>query len=96
MLLSKDQSLFTEGPNFETYRYVFTGQLPDSYQEAGANRAMISDAARQVPRALVNSSINALAAMVLNLILGAPAAFVFARWAPFGRRERPARSILRA
>jgi ABC-type glycerol-3-phosphate transport system permease component len=41
---------------------------------------MISDAARQVPGALVNSSINALAAMVLNLILGAPAAFVFARY----------------
>lgn len=80
VLLSPDKSILTEGPNFETYRYVFTGQLPDSYQQESANRAMISDAARQVPRALVNSSINALAAMVLNLILGAPAAFVFARY----------------
>jgi len=80
ILLSPDKSLFTEGPNFETYRYVFTGELPASYQAATANRAMISDAARQVPRALGNSMINALASMVLNLILGAPAAFIFARY----------------
>jgi ABC-type glycerol-3-phosphate transport system permease component len=80
LLLSDDASIFTEGPNFETYRYVFTGQLPDSYQQESANRAMISDAARQVPQALVNSAANALAAMALNLLLGAPAAFVFARY----------------
>jgi ABC-type glycerol-3-phosphate transport system permease component len=80
ILLSPDRSLFTEGPNFETYRYVFTGELPESYNQESANRAMISDAARQVPQALVNSSLNALAVMVLNLILGAPAAFVFARY----------------
>jgi len=86
VLLSPDKSILTEGPNFETYRYVFTGQLPDSYQQESANRAMISDAARQVPRALVNSSINALAAMVLNLILGAPAAFVFALYVFPGKK----------
>jgi ABC-type glycerol-3-phosphate transport system permease component len=80
VLLSPDQSILTEGPNLETYRYIFSGQLPDSYLQESANRAMISDAARQVPGALVNSSINALAAMILNLILGAPAAFVFARY----------------
>jgi multiple sugar transport system permease protein len=86
ILLSPDKSLFTEGPNFETYRYIFTGQLPDSYNAEGTNRAMISDAARQVPQALINSSINALAAMVLNLILGAPAAFVFARYVFPGKK----------
>ena len=86
VLLSPDKSILTEGPNFETYRYVFTGQLPDSYKQESANRAMISDAARQVPGALVNSSINALAAMLLNLILGAPAAFVFARYVFPGKR----------
>jgi ABC-type glycerol-3-phosphate transport system permease component len=86
VLLSPDQSILTEGPNLETYRYVFTGRLPDSYRQESANRAMISDAARQVPGALVNSSINALAAMVLNLILGAPAAFVFARYVFPGKR----------
>jgi ABC-type glycerol-3-phosphate transport system permease component len=86
VLLSPDKSILTEGLNFETYRYVFTGQLPDSYKQESANRAMISDAARQVPGALVNSSINALAAMLLNLILGAPAAFVFARYVFPGKR----------
>lgn len=86
VLLTAGQSLFTEGPNFETYRYVFTGQLPDSYNAEGTNRAMISDAARQVPQALVNSSLNALAAMVLNLLLGAPAAFVFARYVFPGKK----------
>lgn len=86
VLLSPDKSILTEGPNFESYRYVFTGQLPDSYKQESANRAMISDAARQVPGALVNSSINALAAMLLNLILGAPAAFVFARYVFPGKR----------
>jgi ABC-type glycerol-3-phosphate transport system permease component len=80
VLLNPDKSIVTEGPNLETYRYVFTGQLPESYLQESANRAMISDAARQVPGALINSSINALAAMLLNLILGAPAAFVFARY----------------
>ena len=63
ILLSPDQSILTEGPSFETYRYVFTGQLPESYLQESANRAMISDAARQVPRALLNSSLNALAVM---------------------------------
>jgi multiple sugar transport system permease protein len=86
VLLSPEQSILTEGPNFETYRYVFTGQLPDSYLQESANRAMISDAARQVPWALVNSSINALAAMLLNLLLGAPAAFVFARYVFPGKK----------
>jgi ABC-type glycerol-3-phosphate transport system permease component len=86
ILLSPDKSLFTEGPNFESYQYVFTGQLPASYEWETANRAMISDAARQVPQALGNSMINALAAMVLNLILGAPAAFIFARYVFPGKR----------
>jgi ABC-type glycerol-3-phosphate transport system permease component len=86
VLLDPDVSIFDEGPSFETYRYIFTGELPASYEKATANRAMISDAARQVPRALVNSAVNALAAMVLNLILGAPAAFVFARYVFPGKK----------
>jgi ABC-type glycerol-3-phosphate transport system permease component len=79
ILLDPAKGLFSEGLNFETYRYIFTGELPASYLAEGANRAMISDAARQVPRSLVNSGVIALSSMLLNLILGAPAAFVFAR-----------------
>jgi ABC-type glycerol-3-phosphate transport system permease component len=79
VLLDPARSLLTEGPNLESYRYILTGQLPDSYLQESANRAMISDAARQVPGALVNSLANALAVMALNILLGAPAAYVFAR-----------------
>jgi multiple sugar transport system permease protein len=79
ILLDSSKGLFSEGLNFETYRYVFTGQLPDSYLAANANRAMISDAARQVPQSLLNSAVIALSSMALNLLIGAPAAFMFAR-----------------
>jgi len=80
ILLDSSKSIFTEGPNFETYRYIFTGELPKSYLTEGANRAMISNAARQVPQSLINSAIIAFSAMSLNLLLGAPAAFIFARY----------------
>ena len=80
ILLDSSKGLFSEGLNFETYRYVFTGQLPDSYLAENANRAMISDAARQVPQSLLNSGIIAFSSMVLNLLIGAPAAYMFARY----------------
>ena len=86
VLLDASRPLLAEGITFDSYRYIFTGQLPDSYIVDGANRAMISDAARQVPRSLVNSLINGLAAMALNLLLGAPAAFIYARYAFPGKR----------
>ena len=48
---------------------------------------MISDAARQVPRSLLNIVRSSrFASMVLNLILGAPAAFVFARYVFPGKK----------
>ncbi len=86
IMLDRNKSLFEEGPSFETYRYIFTGQLPDSYLEANANRAMISDAARQVPRSLLNSAVIALSSMLLNLLLGTPAAFLFARYVFPGKK----------
>src|SRR5262249_47587618 len=52
----------------------------------GANRTMISDTARQVPESLLNSTEIALAVMAINLVLGAPAAFLYARYAFPGRR----------
>lgn len=80
IMMDAGRGLFSEGLNFETYRYVFTGRLPDSYLAENANRAMISDAARQVPQSLLNSGIIAFSSMVLNLLLGAPAAYIFARY----------------
>lgn len=86
ILLDSSKGLFSEGLNFETYRYVFTGQLPDSYLAESANRAMISDAARQVPQSLLNSGIIAFSSMVLNLLIGAPAAYMFARYVFPGKK----------
>lgn len=79
VMFNPDRGLFDE-VTLENYRFIFTGELPAAYQESGANRAMISDAARQVPRSLWNSAQIALAALVINLVLGAPAAFVYARY----------------
>jgi ABC-type glycerol-3-phosphate transport system permease component len=86
VLFDSNAGLFDEGINFETYRYVFTGELPKGYLTEGANRAMISDAARQVPQSLWNSTVIAFSSMLLNLLLGAPAAFLFARYAFPGKK----------
>ena len=82
-----DQAIFDFPPNWfgysatlDNYRYIFTGRLPDAYLTAGANRAMISDAARQVPASMWNSSVVALGVMAVNIGLGAPAAYAFARF----------------
>jgi len=86
ILFDPNKGIFSQGLNFETYRYVFTGQLPASYLTEGANRAMISYAARQVPQSLLNSLIISFSAMTLNLLLGAPAAFIFARYTFPGKK----------
>lgn len=86
ILLDRTRSVLSEGASLETYRYVFTGTLPASYQQESANRAMISDAARQVPQSLLNSAIIASSAMLLNMLLGAPAAFIYARHAFPGKK----------
>ena len=70
----------------ENYRFIFTGELPPAYQQSGANRTMISDAARQAPRSLWNSAQIALAALIFNLILGTPAAFIYARYGFPGKK----------
>jgi multiple sugar transport system permease protein len=85
VMFDPDRGLFDE-VTLENYRFIFTGELPPAYLESGANRTMISDAARQVPRSLWNSAQIAFASLVINLILGAPAAFVFARYAFPGKR----------
>jgi len=81
-----DQAIFSFPPNWfgysatsDNYRYIFTGEIPATYLTAGANRSMISDAARQVPASMLNSMLVALGVMAVNIILGAPAAYAFAR-----------------
>jgi ABC-type glycerol-3-phosphate transport system permease component len=88
-----DQALFSfpadwfgRGFTYDNYRYILTGEIPRSYEIRGANRGMISDAARQVPGSMVNSMTVALAVMAVNVVLGAPAAYAFARMRFRGRQ----------
>jgi len=85
VMFAADRGLFDE-VTLENYRYIFTGEVPPAYLKSGANRTMISDAARQAPGSLWNSAQIALAALVLNLAIGAPAAFIYARYAFPGKR----------
>ena len=85
VMFSRDRGLFDE-LTLENYRFIFTGELPPAYLQSGANRTMISDAARQAPRSLWNSAQIALAALAINLLLGTPAAYVYARYAFPGKR----------
>lgn len=85
VMFNPDRGLFDE-VTLENYRFIFTGELPPAYQESGANRAMISDAARQAPRSLWNSAQIAFAALAINLVLGAPAAFIYARYVFPGKK----------
>jgi ABC-type glycerol-3-phosphate transport system permease component len=70
---------FGHDPTLDNYLYIFTGAIPDVYLTAGANRGMISDAARQVPGGMWNSTLVALGVMAVNIGLGGPAAYAFAR-----------------
>src|SRR3990172_8186336 len=85
IMFASDRGLFDE-VTLENYRYIFTGEVPPAYLKSGANRTMISDAARQAPLSLWNSMQIALAALVINLVVGAPAAFIYARYAFPGKQ----------
>lgn len=85
VMFASDRGLFDE-VTLENYRFVFTGEVPPAYLKSGANRTMISDAARQAPLSLWNSTQIALAALVINLILGTPAAFLYGRYLFRGKR----------
>jgi ABC-type glycerol-3-phosphate transport system permease component len=85
VMFDPNRGLFDE-VTLENYRFIFTGELPPAYLESGANRTMISDAARQAPLSLWNSAQIALAALAINLLLGTPAAFIYARFAFPGKK----------
>lgn len=85
VMFDPNRGLFDE-VTLENYRFIFTGELPPAYLESGANRTMISDAARQAPLSLWNSAQIAFAALAINLLLGTPAAFIYARFAFPGKK----------
>ena len=77
---------FKLGTTFDNYRYIFTGEVPSSYEVRGAIRGMISDAARQIPAGMLNSALTALGVLAVNILTGAPAAYAFARMTFRGKR----------
>ena len=78
-LLQKPPNIIPQNPTTDNYRYVFTGQIPTSYEVKGQLRSRISQEARLIGPALKNSFIVAITVMLINLLLGTPAAYTFAR-----------------
>jgi multiple sugar transport system permease protein len=79
VLLAVPPRWFSMKPTVAYYRYIFTGVIPASYEERGAQRAMVSEEARLIPRAMLNSATVALAVMAANIVFGSMAAYAFAR-----------------
>jgi multiple sugar transport system permease protein len=78
-LLKHPPNLIPQNPTSDNYRYVFTGQIPQSYEVKGQLRSRISQEARLIAPALKNSFVVAITVLVINLLLGIPAAYTFAR-----------------
>ena len=83
--LQWETELFKQPPNWlpanptiENYIYVFTGKLPSVY-EAVLMRERITQQAQLMLPATANSFIVAITVTLINLVLGTPAAYTFAR-----------------
>ena len=64
-LLTKPPSFIPKSPTTDNYRYVFTGQVPTSYDVKGQLRSRISQEARLIAPALNNSFLIALIVVLL-------------------------------
>jgi ABC-type glycerol-3-phosphate transport system permease component len=78
-LLSSPPKWFSQRPSLENYNYILFGALPTSSTRTGSNRAMISEEARQIPRAMLNSALIAVSVMAVNVLFASMSAYAFAR-----------------
>jgi multiple sugar transport system permease protein len=78
-LLSSPPRWFSQRPTIENYMYIFTGALPKVNARRASDRAMISEEARQIPRAMLNSAVIAVSVMAVNIVFASMAAYAFAR-----------------
>jgi multiple sugar transport system permease protein len=78
-LLKRPPSVIPQNPTLDNYNYVFTGKIPTAYDVKGQLRSRISQEARLIAPALKNSFIVAISVMLINLIVGTPAAYTFSR-----------------
>jgi multiple sugar transport system permease protein len=84
--LQSESALFQRPPSWipsplttGNYEYVFTGKVPQAYEQRGLLRSPVTQEARQLPWGLQNSLIVAVSVLTVNLILGTLAAYTFAR-----------------
>jgi len=85
-LLKRPPSIIPQNPTLDNYKYVFTGEIPTSYEVKGQLRSRISQEARLIAPALKNSFIVAGTVMLVNLSVALPAAYSFARIAFKGKK----------
>jgi multiple sugar transport system permease protein len=78
-LLTRPSHMLPEQPTVANFDYIFTGAVPQGFDVRGTLRSRISQEAREIPAALENSAIIALTVALLNVVLGALAAYTFAR-----------------
>jgi multiple sugar transport system permease protein len=78
-LLKHPPDLVPKSVTLDNYRYVFTGQIPTSYEVKGQLRSRISQEARLIAPALKNSFAVAAVVLLINLLFGTPAAYTFSR-----------------
>ncbi len=84
-LLSFPPRWFSRPFTLDYYNYIFTGRVPQAYESRGASRGMISQEVRQIPNAMKNSAVIAVAVMGVNIFFGSMAAYAFARFRFRGR-----------
>jgi multiple sugar transport system permease protein len=84
--LQTESALFDRPPHWfpdpataENYNYVFTGDVPQAYEVRGLLRSPVTQEARTLPDGLRNSFVVAFFVVLVNLVLGALAAYTFAR-----------------
>jgi multiple sugar transport system permease protein len=84
--LQTESALFDRPPHWipepataENYNYVFTGDVPQAYEVRGLLRSPVTQEARTLPDGLRNSFVVAFFVVLINLVLGALAAYTFAR-----------------
>jgi multiple sugar transport system permease protein len=78
-LFRRPPSWLPDPPTFGNYGYVFTGQVPQAYEQRGLLRSPVTQEARLLPWGLQNSFIVAASVVTINLVLGTLAAYTFAR-----------------
>ena len=77
---------FADPPFLGNYKYIFTGEIPQTYLQRGAMRSMVSEEVRWIPYSVFNSFIAATAVMFIVLVLGSLASYAYARMRFPGRK----------